>query len=547
VLGWLTFAVAKLPHPGFFRRRRTKAPGGLSCDSEGLTDLFDKPYKKNSEKIKYSLAAAPDGGKNTRRPVLPYGFEPESKEWLMGMIDELEKLGEVEVLRGMANGKHGQPGSPLRSQVEAWLHLKEFERTQTSSTQTSKATAGTLDVTKEKPLVFISYDTDDIEIAYHFESILKRVFHEGIRTFIAHRDIKAGQAAFQRMLQDSLAQSRLVLALCTKRSLTSPWLWFESGAGFGRGDLIPMLWGVTPEQIKPPMNIFQGKRLDNKPHVEQLVARISEITGVEADTTVTDSEFSELTEICCRIDAEIKKFESTRIEDTVNFPMPGPPHETPIQYLIEASFPLAKDIPRLRLLKAIAKCKITIPSTQARFSYTFPDTELKPEVNGNDAVLSINCYTTNPATNITDQQALVISDAIVFTYWHRQFQIGSKLVVVDGNEVNRAAVIAFTFFNKIGKELGISRFKMRVRIFDLQDAQLNPGQFFERDITKFRAPSTNNVEVSREITATTDYQDFIDLMMHVWEKFQGPNGKMPALSELRYKGTLKILAEGKEE
>jgi len=230
----------------------------------------------------------------------------------MGTIEQLEKLGVAEVLRGMARGLHGQPGSQVRSEVEAWLRLKEFERTQAKPISVNES---------EIPLVFISYDTRDIELVHYIDSILKRVFQEGIRTFIAQRDIKAGEAAFQRMLQDSIAKSRLVLALCTKRSLTSPWLWFESGAGFGRGDFIPMLSGVTPEEIKPPMNIFQSKSLDNKLHIEQLLSRVAEITGIKTDTTVTDDEFNALIEICLKLDALSTNNDSTKVADAINCPL----------------------------------------------------------------------------------------------------------------------------------------------------------------------------------------------------------------------------------
>jgi TIR domain. len=399
--------------------------------------------------------------------------------------------------------------------------------------------------TIEIPLVFISYDTRDIELVHHIDSILKRVFEKRILTFIAQRDIKAGQAAFHRMLQDSLAKSKIVLALCTKRSLTSPWLWFESGAGFGRGDMIPMLWGVTPEQIKPPMNIFQGRMLDNKSHVEQLLSRVAEITGIEANISVTDEEFNKLMDICRRLDSLTERSESTRVEDIVEYPFSSPPNQNSIQYLIEAEFPLQKGIPKQRLLKTIEKCRITVPGTQAKFSYTFPDTELKPNPTGKDSALFINAYLSNPAINITDQQVLAISNSIKLTHWFRQFRLGT-LAIVDGNEVNQAAAIAFTFFKKLGKELGFSTFTMRIRLFNLQNAQLNTGLFFERDISSYRAPASNDVEVSHEISNPTENEDFIDLMMRVWENFENPNGKMPALSEVRYKGTLKILAaEGK--
>jgi hypothetical protein len=59
-------------------------------------------------------------------------------EKIMSITDELEKLGVAEVLRGMAEGRHGQPGSPKRLQVEDWLRLKEFERAQAKPASTGK-------------------------------------------------------------------------------------------------------------------------------------------------------------------------------------------------------------------------------------------------------------------------------------------------------------------------------------------------------------------------------------------------------------------------
>jgi len=43
----------------------------------------------------------------------------------MGRTDELEKLGESEVRRRLANGGFGEPGSRNYSSVKEWLHLKE--------------------------------------------------------------------------------------------------------------------------------------------------------------------------------------------------------------------------------------------------------------------------------------------------------------------------------------------------------------------------------------------------------------------------------------
>src|ERR1700690_2737104 len=59
---------------------------------------------------------------------------------------------------------------------------------------------------KKDPLVFISYDTRDIELAHAIDDLLQRFFGGKVKTFIARRDIKAGDDAFKTMLHENLAK-----------------------------------------------------------------------------------------------------------------------------------------------------------------------------------------------------------------------------------------------------------------------------------------------------------------------------------------------------
>lgn len=464
----------------------------------------------------------------------------------MGIIEELEKLGEAEVLRGMANGLHGQSGSQVRSQVEAWLRLKEYERSQAQSELAAKGATENLNVITEKPLVFISYDTRDLELVYHLDLLLKRVFQEKISTFIAQRDIKAGQAAFQRMLQDSLAKCKIVLALCTKRSLTSPWLWFESGAGFGRGDLIPMLWNVTPEQINPPMNIFQGKNLEDKVHVEQMMTRVAEICGIECDTAVTDEEYSKLKEICTKLDGISLRSESTRIEDMVELPLPGLDGVQPVQYIIEASFPLQQPSPRQRLLDHFQTSTINVPGNESRFGFSYPDVTVTPMSDA--TTFSINCESVRHFSNELHEVALVVSDSVLLSHWVRNYRDApNEPVLIDANEISHEAAMAFTFFNKLATQLMVISFNMRIRLYGLQGGHLKCGKFFERSLSSFRAPATNDVEASRQISSQTPDHDFSELLMQVWERFQLPNGQFPKFKDLEYVAYLRTLSSSPRE
>lgn len=148
------------------------------------------------------------------------------------------------------------------------------------------------------PLVFISYDTNDIDIAYALDAILKRIFGNKIQIFIARRDIKAGEDSFRKMLHDNLSKCSAVIAICTKQSINSSWLWFESGAGFGNSNLIPIWAGVMPENFKVPMTIFQGKNTADKIQMYELMNRIAEIIEFnDINCDLTEDEFRNLQKV----------------------------------------------------------------------------------------------------------------------------------------------------------------------------------------------------------------------------------------------------------
>ena len=238
----------------------------------------------------------------------------------------------------------------------------------------------------KKPLIFISYDTRDIEIVNAIDSILKRIFSDRVRTFIARRDIKAGDDAFNKMLHDNLSKSSVILAVCTKRSITSPWLWFESGAGFGSSWLIPIWAGIKPQEFKEPMKIFQGKSIEDKAEMEDLIAQLVEITKIDcAGCSLTDDELAKLKQISDNLGIMKENTGKDRLEEIMEFQLAAPNEERPVQYLIESHFPLSRDIPLQRLFELMDKSKIYIKSTesQSRHDYPFFDATSNKTISNN--------------------------------------------------------------------------------------------------------------------------------------------------------------------
>lgn len=156
----------------------------------------------------------------------------------------------------------------------------------------------------KEPSIFMSYDTRDIELVKAIDELLQKTFSKRVKTFIAKRDIKAGDDAFKTMLHENLAKCAVVIAVCTKRSITSPWLWFESGAGFEKNGLIPVWSGVKPQEFKAPMTIFQGKNIQDKDEVIELFHKLAELTKHEGDDiTITDEDFEKLITISKELDS----------------------------------------------------------------------------------------------------------------------------------------------------------------------------------------------------------------------------------------------------
>jgi TIR domain len=122
-------------------------------------------------------------------------------------------------------------------------------------------------VQQEFPLVaryiFISYATAEYDLAVFLANVVQKRMLPGITVFVAKRDIPAGADPLRTMLEEQLLRAEALLALCSRASRSSPWLWWESSAVWARDQLvIPLFVDVKPEDFGGPlMLIRQGRSL----------------------------------------------------------------------------------------------------------------------------------------------------------------------------------------------------------------------------------------------------------------------------------------------
>jgi hypothetical protein len=169
----------------------------------------------------------------------------------LGVRHEAESLDEIEQAYQQRETAYislrGSLGPPLPcrfkywpARAEAWVEVQA--RDQTIAEQRVDA------VRKEFPLiakyVFISYDTAEYDLANYMAKVLERRLVPGVSVFVAKRDISPGANPLKVMLEEQLLRAEALVALCSSRSKTSPWLWWESSAVWARGHLVG-LFGIS--------------------------------------------------------------------------------------------------------------------------------------------------------------------------------------------------------------------------------------------------------------------------------------------------------------
>ena len=163
---------------------------------------------------------------------------------------------------------------------------------------TSKSTVDT-DVSSSStgPLVFISHDSRDAELAEAFGKLLKSVSAGMIKTFRSsakkgNDGIDFGDEWYKRLMTQLQATSDVV-CLFTERSLDRPWILFEAGVAKGKlgTPVIGVALGVPLSRVSAgPFYQFQNMD-DSEPDLIKLVNQLARrVPNLELDTDVVKSQ-----------------------------------------------------------------------------------------------------------------------------------------------------------------------------------------------------------------------------------------------------------------
>ena len=107
--------------------------------------------------------------------------------------------------------------------------------------------------------VFISHITEDAELASVLKGWIESTFLGQVEVFVSEYDISSGEQWFGR-LGEELTDAKAMVVLCSERSVSSPWINFEVGAGHVKGvPVIPICYaGVSKDTLPAPLFFFQA-------------------------------------------------------------------------------------------------------------------------------------------------------------------------------------------------------------------------------------------------------------------------------------------------
>src|ERR1035437_2772454 len=169
-----------------------------------------------------------------------------------------------------------------------------MESTSRESSETDQAVSGAVG-----PLVFISHDARDAELAEAFAKLVKSASSGMIKTFRSS-DTKGTEgidfgAEWYNRLMSKLQTTSDVVCLFTERSIDRPWILFEAGVAKGRSTtpVVGVALGIPLSRVSVgPFYQFQNSD-DGTDGLSKLLHQLAQrVPGLELDKDVVASQVS---------------------------------------------------------------------------------------------------------------------------------------------------------------------------------------------------------------------------------------------------------------
>lgn len=176
----------------------------------------------------------------------------------------------------------------------------------------------------DKTILFISYDSGELALADFIRNILTKWTENQIEAFVARRDIPPGDNPLKVMMENKLKYAQAIIPICSIKSKSSSWVWWESAAVWAKDKKVyPLFTNISASDFGAPLTLVsQGKDYFVKEDfTNTLIAVCNELKVELKNNSFTDEEFIEYEklrkeyskpETSAKIVVDYKKLEMTQ-------------------------------------------------------------------------------------------------------------------------------------------------------------------------------------------------------------------------------------------
>ncbi|MBW4888654.1 toll/interleukin-1 receptor domain-containing protein [Mucilaginibacter sp. HMF5004] len=181
-------------------------------------------------------------------------------------------------------------------------------------------------ITHNQPLVFISHDTRDAELAEEFSNLLKSASAGALKSFRSSdkkgaQGIEYGQEWYPTIMEKIKAATDVV-CLLTQHSIDRPWILYEAGVAKGAVDkkVIGITLGIPiSKAISGPFALFQNNDGDAASLVKLVIDMVVKVPGLDPDRSMVemlvDKFVAKVTEITGNMKAVNGEAEQSAVAD----------------------------------------------------------------------------------------------------------------------------------------------------------------------------------------------------------------------------------------
>lgn len=129
-----------------------------------------------------------------------------------------------------------------------------------------------------KPIVFVSHINEEADVAKWLSESISHLLLDGVQFFVSSDGTAiVGGDPWLRKIEQGLRDARIVLVLCSSRSVRRPWVNFEAGGAWIAGKrVVPICHaGMRPANLPEPLRTLQAYDLLKGKDLVALVALLA--------------------------------------------------------------------------------------------------------------------------------------------------------------------------------------------------------------------------------------------------------------------------------